>query len=150
MSKKATHARAMPTGTALALSMEKSMQIDRIDHIVLTARDMEATCAFYTRVLNMQLVTFHGRKALQFGEQKINLHQAGKEFEPKAAHPTPGSVDLCFITRTPLAQVIEHLQACRVDIIEGPVSKIGARGPMMSVYFRDPDGNLIEVSNYEG
>ena len=125
------------------------MQIDRIDHIVLTARDMEATCAFYTRVLNMQLVTFSGRKALQFGEQKINLHQAGKEFEPKAAHPTPGSVDLCFITRTPLAQVIEHLQACNVAIIEGPVSKIGARGPMMSVYFRDPDGNLIEVSNYE-
>lgn len=135
----------------MALSTErKSMQIDRIDHIVLTARDMETTCAFYTRVLNMQVVTFNGRKALHFGEQKINLHQAGKEFEPKAAHPTPGSVDLCFITRTPLAQVIEHLQAYNVAIIEGPVSKIGARGPMMSVYFRDPDDNLIEVSNYEG
>jgi len=125
------------------------MQIDRIDHIVLTARDMEATCDFYTHVLGMQIVTFDGRKALHFGGQKINLHQAGQEFEPKALLPTPGSLDLCFITVTPLAQVIEHLQACDVAIIEGPVSKTGARGPMLSVYFRDPDGNLIEVSNYE-
>lgn len=125
------------------------MQIDRIDHIVLTARDMEATCGFYTRVLGMQLVTFDGRKALHFGEQKINLHQAGKEFEPKALLPTPGSLDLCFITQTPLTQVIEHLQACSVDIIEGPVNKTGARGPMLSIYFRDPDDNLIEVSNYK-
>ena len=125
------------------------MQIDRIDHIVITARDIEVTCDFYTRVLDMQVVTFDDRKALHFGEQKINLHQAGKEFEPKARLPTPGSVDLCFITQTPLAQVIEHVQACDVDIVAGPVNKTGAKGPMISVYLRDPDGNLIEVSNYQ-
>jgi catechol 2,3-dioxygenase-like lactoylglutathione lyase family enzyme len=125
------------------------MRIDSLDHLVLTVRSIEATCEFYERVLGMQVVTFgDGRKALQFGRQKINLHQAGKEFEPKAVRPTPGSGDLCFITSLPLEQVIAHLRTCNVAIIEGPVSKTGAMGPILSVYVRDPDGNLIEVSNY--
>ncbi len=125
------------------------MQIDCIDHIVLTVRDIEATCAFYERVLGMHTVTFAGgRKGLAFGSQKLNLHQAGKEFEPKALHPVPGAIDLCFITSVPLTEVMQHLSACDVAIIEGPVNKTGAQGAMLSVYFRDLDGNLIEVSNY--
>ena len=125
------------------------MDIDRIDHVVLTVQNIEATCAFYARVLGMRPLTFAGnRKALAFGRQKFNLHEAGREFEPKAARPTPGSIDLCLITSTPLADVVAHLQRCGVDIIEGPVAKTGATGPIRSVYFRDPDHNLIEVSNY--
>jgi catechol 2,3-dioxygenase-like lactoylglutathione lyase family enzyme len=125
------------------------MRIDRLDHLVLTVRDVDATCAFYVRVLGMQLVTFgEARKALAFGRQKINLHQAGREFEPKAALPTPGSADLCLITDVPLDEVIAHLTACGVAVVEGPVMRTGATGPIRSVYFRDPDGNLIEVSNY--
>lgn len=124
------------------------MQIDSLDHLVLTVADLEATCAFYQRVLGMQVVTFGaGRKALAFGAQKINLHQAGREFEPKAQRPTPGSADLCFLTSVPLAQVQTHLAASGVAITEGPVQRTGAQGPILSVYFRDPDQNLIEVSN---
>ena len=127
------------------------MIIDRIDHVVMTVRDIEATCDFYSRVLDMRVVTFGaGRKALAFGSQKINLHQAGREFEPKAAHPTPGSVDLCLITRKPLADVSARLAACGVSVVEGPVPRTGANGPIQSLYFRDPDGNLIEVSTYDG
>ena len=126
-----------------------AIAIDRIDHIVITAFDLERTVDFYTRVMGMEPITFAGgRRGLAFGRQKINLHQAGREFEPKALKPTPGSIDLCFITETPLDQVAAHLEACGVVIAEGPVEKTGALGPMMSVYFRDPDGNLIEVSNY--
>ena len=126
------------------------MQIQGIDHIVLTAHDLTATIAFYQEVLGMRVETFgKQRKALVFGQQKINLHQQGQEFEPKAALPTPGSQDLCFIATTPLAQVIAHLQRCGVAILEGPVARTGATGTIRSVYFRDPDGNLIEVSNYE-
>jgi len=125
------------------------MQIDHIDHLVLTVRDIKATCAFYSRVLGMQVLTFEeGRKALAFGAQKINLHQAGREFEPKALRPTPGSGDLCFITNVPLAEVIAHVQACGVPIEEGPVRRAGATGPIESIYIRDPDGNLVEVANY--
>ena len=125
------------------------MKIDRIDHLVLTVRDLDATCEFYTRVLGMTVVTFAGgRKALQFGAQKFNLHEAGREFEPKAAHPVPGSVDVCLISTVALSEVIAHLGRCGVAIIEGPVAKTGARGPIRSVYFRDPDMNLIEVSTY--
>jgi catechol 2,3-dioxygenase-like lactoylglutathione lyase family enzyme len=125
------------------------MQISRIDHIVLTVADIDATCEFYSRALNMQVLTFGaGRIALSFGQQKINLHQAGKEFEPKAMRPTPGSADICLITETPISQVMLHLQACGVDLLEGPVRRTGATGPLLSVYFRDPDSNLIEVSNY--
>jgi catechol 2,3-dioxygenase-like lactoylglutathione lyase family enzyme len=124
------------------------VKIDRLDHFVLTVADPEATCSFYSRVLGMQPITFGGgRKALAFGAQKINLHQAGREFEPKAARPTPGSGDFCLVTSVPLAEVIAHLEACDVAIIEGPVAKTGATGPLRSVYFRDPDFNLVEVSN---
>jgi len=125
------------------------MQITRIDHIVLTVADIAATCEFYSRAFNMQVLTFGaGRTALSFGQQKINLHQAGKEFEPKAMRPTPGSADICLITETPVSQVMLHLQACGVDLLEGPVRRTGATGPLLSVYCRDPDDNLIEISNY--
>jgi len=125
------------------------MHIDRIDHVVLTVRDVDATCGFYSQVLGMRVVTFGaGRKALAFGAQKFNLHEAGREFEPKADKPTPGSADLCLIAGVPLAQVVAHLDACGVRILEGPVARTGATGPIQSVYFRDPDRNLIEVSSY--
>lgn len=124
------------------------MQIDSLDHLVLTVRNIQATIAFYSRVLGMEVITFGaGRQALGFGGQKINLHERGNEFEPKARHPTPGSADLCFLTAVPLAEVVAHLMACQVAVIEGPVPRTGARGPIVSVYFRDPDGNLIEVAN---
>ncbi|MCW8157578.1 VOC family protein [Stutzerimonas stutzeri] len=124
------------------------MNISHLDHLVLTVADIEKTADFYTRVLGMQLVTFgEGRKALAFGNQKINLHQAGREFEPKAERPTPGSADLCFIVATRLDDVIAHLNAQGVAIIEGPVQRTGATGPIRSVYLRDPDRNLIELSN---
>lgn len=124
------------------------MQIDSLDHLVLTVADIEASCAFYQRVLGMEVLTFGaGRKALAFGTQKINLHQAGREFEPKAERPTPGSADLCFLTSVPLPQVQQHLAACGVTVAEGPVQRTGAQGPILSLYFRDPDRNLIEVSN---
>jgi catechol 2,3-dioxygenase-like lactoylglutathione lyase family enzyme len=123
--------------------------IDRIDHIVLTAFDVQRTIDFYSKVLGMEPITFaEGRRGLAFGRQKINLHQAGKEFEPKALKPAPGALDLCFITETPLEEVVAQLNAHGVAIALGPVPKTGALGPMTSVYFRDPDGNLIEVSNY--
>jgi len=127
------------------------VKIDALDHLVLTVADVGATCVFYTRVLGMQEISFGaGRKALVFGAQKINLHQYRHELEPKAGRPTPGSGDLCLITSVPLDEVIEHLHACDVPVLEGPVPRTGARGPIMSVYFRDPDQNLIEVSNYPG
>jgi catechol 2,3-dioxygenase-like lactoylglutathione lyase family enzyme len=124
------------------------MRIDSLDHLVLTVADVDATCAFYRRVLGMEVVTFAGgRKGLGFGRQKINLHPHGREFEPKADHPTPGAGDLCLLTKVPLEEVIAHLNAERVTIIEGPVRRTGATGPILSVYFRDPDGNLIELAN---
>jgi catechol 2,3-dioxygenase-like lactoylglutathione lyase family enzyme len=127
------------------------VKIDALDHLVLTVADIDASCAFYERVMGMHTVTFGaGRKALAFGTQKINLHRHGHEFEPKAERPTPGSADLCFVAATPLAEVMAHLQACGVEILEGPVPRTGARGPIVSVYFRDPDRNLIEISNYPG
>jgi catechol 2,3-dioxygenase-like lactoylglutathione lyase family enzyme len=125
------------------------MRIDRLDHLVLTVADLEATVDFYTRILGMTPITFgDGRRALAFGQSKINLHQAGQEFEPKATHPIPGSADLCLITTDPLEQVITELTAHGVPIEEGPVRRTGALGPIDSVYLRDPDGNLIEISVY--
>ncbi|ATY13661.1 VOC family virulence protein [Amycolatopsis sp. AA4] len=125
------------------------MRIDRLDHLVLTVADLGATVDFYTRVLGMTEVTFGpGRKALAFGTSKINLHEAGREFEPKADRPTPGSADLCLITSDSLEQVVEELAGAGVPIEEGPVDRTGATGPIRSVYFRDPDRNLIEVSVY--
>ena len=130
--------------------MASPITIDRLDHMVLTVADIDATCDFYGRVLGMEEVVFAGgRVALGFGKQKINLHPAGNEYDPRAKHPVPGSGDLCLITETPLDDVIAHLEAEGVEIIEGPVAKTGATGPITSVYFRDPDENLIEVSNYD-
>lgn len=124
------------------------MKIDSLDHLVLTVRDIDVTCAFYSKALGMEIVTFdEDRKAVSFGSQKINLHEHGKEFEPKAEKPTPGSADLCFITSVPIPEVIAHLEACGTNIIEGPVQRTGAKGQLLSIYFRDPDMNLIEVSN---
>jgi catechol 2,3-dioxygenase-like lactoylglutathione lyase family enzyme len=124
------------------------MNIDSLDHLVLTVRDKAATCAFYERVLGMQAIPFgEGRTALQYGHQKLNLHEIGKEFEPKALRPTPGSADLCFLTSLPLEQVMDHMRECGVPLVEGPVQKTGARGPLRSIYIRDPDGNLLEISN---
>ena len=125
------------------------MEIDRLDHLVLTVADIDRTCRFYQQVLGFETVTFRGgRNALAFGRQKINLHQFGHEFEPKALRPTAGSADLCFIANTPLEQVIEQLRTERIPIEEGPVERTGALGTILSVYIRDPDQNLIEISNY--
>lgn len=124
------------------------MKLDRIDHFVLTVASIEATCDFYTKALGMEVITFgEGRKALVFGEQKINLHQAGAELLPKAAAPTPGSSDFCLITSTPLEEVVAHLKSLEIAVEEGPVARTGATGPLRSVYLRDPDGNLLEISN---
>ncbi|MGD8189376.1 VOC family protein [Brevibacillus ginsengisoli] len=125
------------------------MKITRLDHFVLTVADIDATCRFYCELLGMEIITFgSGRRALHFGEQKINLHEKGKEFEPKANQPTPGSADLCFITETPLLEVIEQITEYGIPIEEGPVKRTGALGPIESVYLRDLDQNLIEISNY--
>lgn len=125
--------------------------IERLDHLVLTATDLHATIDFYSKVLGMQPVEFQGgRMALQFGDQKINLHQAGSEFEPKAQRPTPGSLDLCFVASAGSADVVAHLQDRGVAIELGPVDRIGARGAMRSIYLRDPDGNLVEIASYGG
>jgi catechol 2,3-dioxygenase-like lactoylglutathione lyase family enzyme len=130
--------------------MAAPITIDRLDHLVLTVRDIEATCAFYSKVLGMEARTVgpDKRKSLHFGRQKINLHQAGREYEPKALRPTPGSADLCFITEKSLEAVRVHFKACNVKIEAGPLERTGAMGRIRSLYFRDPDNNLIEVSAY--
>jgi len=121
--------------------------IDHLDHLVLTCVDEAATRHFYTEVLQMKLETFGaGRTAFKFGNQKINLHVRGKEFEPKAHVPVPGALDLCFIAAVPLDDVIAHLKQCEWPIIEGPVERTGATQKIRSVYVRDPDLNLIEIS----
>ena len=125
------------------------MKIDSIDHVVFTVKDIKATCDFYAKVLGMEIVAFgQGRKALAFGSQKINLQQHGRESTLIAQKPTPGSADICFTTSVPVSEVVAHLNSCGVSLIGGPVERNGARGLMMSVYFRDPDLNLVEVSNY--
>jgi len=126
-----------------------NMEISHLDHLVLTVSDIEKSCNFYNSILHFKVVSFkNDRKALQFGQQKINLHQAGNEFEPKAKFPTKGSADLCFIAKTPLDVVIQHLHDLEIKIEEGPIQRTGAMGNIMSVYIRDPDDNLIEISNY--
>ncbi len=121
--------------------------IDRLDHLVLTTTDRAACVDFYTRVLGLSLETFgSGRLALRFNRQKINIHERGREFEPKAHLPVPGALDLCFIADRPLEAVIERLNACGWPIIEGPVERTGATHKLRSVYVRDPDLNLIEIS----
>ena len=125
------------------------MRVDRIDHLVLTVASIETTVEFYTRVLGMEVMTFGpGRTALAFGTSKINLHQAGKEFEPKALRPAPGSADLCLIVDDGIAEVLAGLAEAGVPVEEGPVERTGALGPIVSCYVRDPDHNLIELSNY--
>jgi catechol 2,3-dioxygenase-like lactoylglutathione lyase family enzyme len=120
-----------------------------IDHFVLTVRSVEDTCAFYQRVLGFRRLDEPDRPtALLFGTQKINVHDVGRTFEPKAKAPTPGSADFCLVAARPLLEICASLAANGVGVDVGPVERIGARGPMMSVYFRDPDGNLVEVSEY--
>ncbi len=124
--------------------------IDRLDHIVLTVADIEATCAFYSRVLGIESVKFEGeRVALIFGQQKINLHPIDNAYDPRAKRPVSGSGDVCFISESPMNDVISHVEKHGVEIIEGPGRKTGALGSIVSIYFYDPDGNLIEVSNYD-
>jgi catechol 2,3-dioxygenase-like lactoylglutathione lyase family enzyme len=129
-----------------------TIAIDRIDHLVLTVRDLDAALHFYELVLGARIVpppSGQGPTAIAFGRQKINLHVAGKEFEPKATQPTVGSGDFCVITEEPIGTVIDHLEECGVALELGPVPRFGALGRMTSVYFRDPDGNLVEVAKYE-
>ncbi|WP_269914002.1 VOC family protein [Acinetobacter sp. HY1485] len=126
------------------------MQISHLDHLVLTVSDIEKTCQFYQDGLNFEVISFgENRKALKFGQQKFNLHQVGHEFEPKAHHPTQGSADLCLIASTPISEVIQHLKKHHIDIIQGPIERTGACGDIISIYIRDPDQNLIEISNYK-
>jgi catechol 2,3-dioxygenase-like lactoylglutathione lyase family enzyme len=125
-----------------------AISIDSLDHLVLTVANIDIAADFYTEVLGMELLTVDGRKALAFGEQMIKLHQRGHEGNPKAVHPTSGSGDICFITSTPLDEVIRHLNEQKVRIEEGPVERNGAMGKMRSIYLRDPDKNLVEISNY--
>jgi catechol 2,3-dioxygenase-like lactoylglutathione lyase family enzyme len=129
--------------------MNNEMQIiDRVDHIVFTVASIEKTVEFYSN-FGMTVETFGaGRKALKFGSQKINLHERGKEFEPKAEFPTPGAIDICFISKIPVESVKRTLEAKGIKIIEGPSVRTGAVGPILSIYFRDPDNNLVEISNY--
>ena len=128
--------------------------IDHLDHLVLTTTDEAACVDFYTRVLGMTLESFVGgsppveRKAFKFGQQKINLHVKGREHEPKAHLPVPGALDLCFIADRPLVQVIDHLNQCQWPIREGPVMRTGATQKIRAVYVRDPDLNLIEISEW--
>ena len=125
------------------------MRVDRLDHLVLTVASIEATVEFYARVLGMGVVTFGaGRIALTFGTSKINLHETGKEFEPRALHPTPGSADICLIVDDGIADVVAQLAVAGVPVEAGPVERTGATGPIVSCYLRDPDHNLIELSNY--
>ena len=126
------------------------IDIQRLDHLVLTVANVETTCQFYAQVLGCQIITFgNNRRALRFGSspQKINLHSAKRPFQPAARKPQPGSADLCFITSTPLDTVIEHLAKLNVPIVEGPIPRTGTLGPILSVYIRDPDGNLLEIAN---
>ncbi|NHM29518.1 VOC family protein [Neobacillus terrae] len=125
------------------------MNIKSLDHFVLTVKDVEKTCTFYSSIMGMEIITFgDNRKALKFGNQKINLHLWGNEFEPKANKPTPGSADLCFICGTPIDQILKEIKDQKIIIEEGPNERTGALGKITSIYFRDPDLNLIEVSNY--
>ncbi|WP_316843517.1 VOC family protein [Pedobacter psychrodurus] len=125
------------------------MDIKNLDHLVLTVANLESTCKFYSLALGMEIIEFgENRKALKFGNQKINLHQYGREFEPKAFKPMPGTADLCFITDFPLREVMQELKEKCIEIEEGPLERTGANGKIISIYLRDPDMNLIEVSNY--
>jgi catechol 2,3-dioxygenase-like lactoylglutathione lyase family enzyme len=132
-------------------SIGARIALDALDHLVLTVRDPAATLQFYVGVLGMRDETFgDGRLALHFGDQKLNVHVAGAEPSPNAAHATPGSADLCFVTRTPVEGVLRVLGEHGIEVEQGPVERIGATGPLLSVYVRDPDGNLVELANRLG
>ena len=122
--------------------------IDHIDHVVLTTRDLQGCIRFYTEALGMKLEKFGERLALKFGTQKLNLHEWGKEFTPRAHVAAPGTLDLCFIASIPLDQVVARLKQHGIPVLDGPVAKTGAQGPIRSVYVRDPDLNLVEISVY--
>ncbi|NLR62289.1 VOC family protein [Chitinophaga polysaccharea] len=126
------------------------MIITHLDHLVITVKSLAVTCDFYAKILGMEIITFgDDRKALRFGQQKINLHEKGREISPMAALPTMGSADLCFISATPVEDILRELQDNNIPVLEGGiVERTGANGKIRSVYFRDPDGNLLEVSNY--
>ena len=127
-----------------------AVRVSGIDHIVLTVADMERTCDFYRRILGMEVVLFDGgRRALTFGDQKINLHQQGAEVKPNARTAAPGTADICFVTDSPMESVVATLDHVLVPVEVGPVPQTGARGAMTSVYIRDPDGNLVEVARYD-
>jgi len=124
------------------------MKISRLDHLVLTVQNIEKSVLFYTQIMGMEKLTFgNSRVALLFGNQKINLHEYKQECEPKAQHPTPGSADLCFVIETPISEAQQHLEKCGVAIIDGPIMRTGAIGQVLSIYIRDPDQNLLELSN---
>jgi len=124
------------------------MQVRGIDHFVLVVKDAERTCAFYSRALGMKPEQMpNGRWALHFGTQKINLQQVGRDVDPLARKPTPGAADFCLLTDVPIDEVVAHLKACGVGIFDGPAARIGAQGPLLSVYFYDPDDNMVEISN---
>jgi catechol 2,3-dioxygenase-like lactoylglutathione lyase family enzyme len=133
---------------ASIIPIDMAITINSLDHLVLTVASIDFTVDFYTEVLGMELLNVDGRKALAFGEQMIKLQQRGHEVNPKAAHPTAGAADFCFITSTPLEDVIVHLNEQKIRIEEGPVERNGAMGKMRSIYVRDPDKNLVEISNY--
>jgi catechol 2,3-dioxygenase-like lactoylglutathione lyase family enzyme len=128
-----------------------TIRIKNLDHLVITASDLQATIDFYTKVLGMEHVAFGDNlHAVHFGDQKFNIHDASTEVSPKAKNIVPGSADFCLISETPVSQVIQHLQDCGVTVEQGPVTRSGAAGTLESVYFRDPDCNLVEVSNVIG
>jgi catechol 2,3-dioxygenase-like lactoylglutathione lyase family enzyme len=125
--------------------------VTAIDHFVLTVQDIDATCEFYARVVGADRIDFGaGRVALQIGRQKINLHQKGTEFAPHAAAPVPGSADFCLVAAGPITPIVDHVRRSGVEIILGPTPRTGAMGPITSIYFRDPDGNLVEIGSYDG
>jgi catechol 2,3-dioxygenase-like lactoylglutathione lyase family enzyme len=131
-------------------STDMALSVERIDHVVLNCRDVEATVAWYRRVLGMQREEFgdYRHVALKFGQQKFNVRPSGAKDWYSVANDAPGALDLCFITTQPPAAVVEHLKACEVEIVMGPTQKTGALGAMISVYCHDPDGNLIEIASY--
>jgi len=141
--------RAHPSKATNGVSPDPVPRVTGLDHLVLTVADANRSIAFYAHVLGMHPITFGaGRRALTFGSQKINLHEAGREISPHAMRPIPGSADLCLLTDVPSGRFLDHLAVCGVPVEEGPVSRTGATGPITSLYVRDPDGNLIEISTY--